>query len=170
MPTDLFTFVSLHRRIVRSTAHVLRKGEAFAAERGIATGEMLDWRLIADMEPLRFQVAVVCNFSKQWPARVAGLPAPDDIDVGLDVAGFYAALAESERFLDALTPAQFAGRDDEPLKVAIASGALEPTLPAGQWLTVFATTNLFFHLSTAYDILRSRGVQIGKADLFSDGL
>jgi hypothetical protein len=47
---------------------------------------------------------------------------------------------------------------------------MEPTLPAARWLTVFATTNLYFHLSTAYGILRSKGVQIGKADLFSTGL
>jgi hypothetical protein len=43
-------------------------------------------------------------------------------------------------------------------------------LPAGQWLTVFATTNLHFHLSTAYGILRAHGVPIGKADLFARGL
>ena len=42
--------------------------------------------------------------------------------------------------------------------------------PSGQWLTVFATTNLYFHLSTAYGILRSKGVQIGKPDIFATGL
>ena len=47
---------------------------------------------------------------------------------------------------------------------------MEPTLPAEQWLTVFGTTNLFFHLSTAYGILRARGVPIGKVDLFAAGL
>ena len=46
---------------------------------------------------------------------------------------------------------------------------MEPTLPAGQW-TVSATTNLYFHLSMAYSILRARGVQIGKVDLFAGGL
>jgi hypothetical protein len=40
------------------------------------------------------------------------------------------------------------------------------TRSGGEWLAIFATTNIFFHLSTAYDILRSRGVQLGKADLF----
>jgi hypothetical protein len=170
MPANLFTFVELYTRIVRSTAHVLRKGEAFAAGRGLTTDEMLGWRLIDDMEPLRFQVSVVCNFSKQFPARVAGLAPPADVDVATDLNGFYAALEACERFLAALTPAQFEGREEVPLTVELANGALTPTLPAGRWLTVFATTNLYFHLSTAYDILRSRGVQIGKADLFSDGL
>jgi hypothetical protein len=47
---------------------------------------------------------------------------------------------------------------------------MKPTLPAAQWLTVFATTNLYFHFSTAYAILRSKGVAIGKIDLFASGL
>ena len=47
---------------------------------------------------------------------------------------------------------------------------MEPTLPSGQWLTGFATTNIYFHLSTVYGILRSKGVQIGKIDLFAGGL
>ena len=131
---------------------------------------MLDWRLIDDMQPLRFQLSVVCNFSRQWPARVAGLPVPEDIGVDLDVAGFQKEIAASREFLAALTPKQFEGREDVPLKVSLAGGQMEPTLPASRWLTVFATTNMYFHLSTAYGILRSKGVQIGKLDLFSTGL
>ena len=131
---------------------------------------MLDWRLIDDMQPLRFQLSVVCNFARQWPARVAGLPRPEDIGVDFDVAGFQKEIAASRAFLAALTPKQFEGRDDVPLKVSIGGGQMEPTLPASQWLIVFATTNMYFHLSTAYGILRSKGVQIGKIDLFSTGL
>ena len=47
---------------------------------------------------------------------------------------------------------------------------MEPTLPTGQWLSVFATTNIYFHLSIAYAILRSKGVPIGKIDLFAGQL
>jgi hypothetical protein len=170
MTTSLFTFVSLFRRIVRSTAHVLQKGAAHAEAIGVSSAAMLDWRLIDDMQPLRFQISVVCNFSKQWTARVADLPVPADVAVDLDLDGLFAALSESEHFLDALRPEQFAGRDDVPLKVSIANGAMEPTVPAAQWLIGFAATNLYFHMTTAYDILRSRGAPLGKADLFTDGL
>lgn len=58
---------------------------------------------------------------------------------------------------------------DKGLAHARAAG-VKPTLPAERWLTVFATTNLFFHLSTAYGILRAHGVQIGKPDMFASGL
>jgi hypothetical protein len=169
MAVSLFTFVDLYHRILASAAHILAKGAQHAEATGVSEAQMLEWRLIDDMQPLAFQLKVVCDFSQQWPARVAGLPAPADVDLGLDVAGFRAAIAASQAFLAGLTAAQFEGREDAPLTFTLGNG-MSPTLPAGQWLTVFATTNLYFHLSTAYGILRSNGVQIGKVDLFSTGL
>ncbi|HEY0436140.1 MAG TPA: DUF1993 family protein, partial [Phenylobacterium sp.] len=63
---------------------------------------------------------------------------------------------------------QFAGRDDVPLTLPIGPD-MTPTLPSGQWLTVFGATNIYFHLSMAYAILRAKGVQIGKRDVFAGG-
>jgi hypothetical protein len=169
LSVDLFTFVGLYDRAVATAAHILDKGWAHAAAGGVSESEMLDWRLIEDMQPLRFQIMVVCNFSAQWPARVAALPVPADVATDLTLAQFKASLSEARRFLGTLTREQFAGRDDAPLTHMIGTG-MEPTLPAGQWLTGFATTNLYFHLSIAYAILRHKGVPIGKPDLFPTGL
>ncbi len=169
MTVNLFTFVDLYSRALTALSHVLGKGAEHAKAQGVAEKDMLDWRLIDDMQPLSFQIAVVCNFSKQWTARVAGLPAPANLPDGLSLAQYQTEIAAAKAYLASLKPEQFAGRDDVPLTVMIGTG-MEPTLPAGQWLTVFATTNLYFHLSTAYDILRSRGTPIGKIDLFAGGL
>lgn len=166
---NAYTFVDLYSRALTTAAHLLDKGAAHARELGESEAQMLDWRLIEDMQPLSFQLMVVVNFSKSWTARFAGLPVPAEIGADLDVAGFQAAIGEAKAWLAALKPEQFAGRDETPLTVTIGTG-MEPTLPAGQWLTVFATTNLYFHLSTAYGILRSKGVPIGKVDLFAGGL
>jgi hypothetical protein len=166
---SLFTFVDLFDRQVATASSLLAKGEAHAKATGVSEQEMLGWRLIDDMAPIGFQMMVMANFSRLWPARVAGLPLPKEVTADLDVAGFQAALADARAYLAALTPEQFAGRDDVPLTAALGNG-MEPTLPSGQWLTVFAATNLYFHLSTAYGILRSKGVQIGKIDLFATGL
>ncbi len=170
MPVNLYTFVDLYTRVLATAAHILAKGVAHARARGVSESEMLDWRLIDDMNPLRFQLMVVCNFTRQWPARVTGLPIPEDIGADLDLAGFQAAIAEAERYLAAVTAEQFAGRDEIPLTISIGGGAMEPTLAAARWLTVFATTNVYFHLSMAYAILRAHGVPIGKPDLFPTGL
>jgi hypothetical protein len=166
---NLFTFINLFDRQLDNAANVLTKGAQYAKDGGHSEEDMLDWRLIGDMQPLSFQLTVVCNFVRQWPARVAGLPVPADIDPRTDVAGFHAAIAEAKAYLATLTPEQFAGRDDVPLTHMLGNG-LEPTLPSGQWLSVFATTNIYFHMSTAYGILRSKGVSIGKPDIFAGGL
>jgi hypothetical protein len=169
MSVSLFTFVDLFMRQLVTLDHLLSKGAEHAKATGVSEAEMLNWRLVEDMHPLGFQAMVVCNFSRAWPARVVGLPLPADVTADLDLAGFKAAIADAKAYLKALTPEQFAGRDDVPLTVMLGTG-MEPTLPASQWLTVFATTNLYFHLSTAYGILRSKGVQIGKIDMFAGGL
>lgn len=169
MTTSLRTFVDLYVRALDTAAHILRKGAEHAAGLGVTEGEMLDWRLIEDMQPLRFQLMVVCNFTRQWPARVAGLPLPGEIGVDLSVAQFQEEIANSKAWLQALAPDAFEGREDEPLTVTLGTG-LTPTLPAARWLTGFATTNVYFHLDMAYAILRSRGTQIGKVDCFPTGL
>jgi hypothetical protein len=169
MTVSAFTFVEMYAHALDTAAHLLTKGEAFAADNGIAEGDWLAWRLIDDMQPLAFQFTVVCNFSRQWPARVAGLPVPPDVAADLDVAGFRAAIAEAKAWLGALSPDAFAGKDDEALEHTLGTG-MTATLPKARWLAIFVTTNLYFHLSTAYDILRARGVQIGKRDLFAGGL
>jgi hypothetical protein len=168
VPVNLYTFVDLYTRVLDTAAHILAKGADHAQVTGASEAEMLDWRLIGDMNPLRFQLMVVCNFPRQWPARVAGLPLPEAVGADLDLAGFQAAITEAKRYLAALTPEMFAGREEIPLTVDI--GVIEPTLPAGRWLTVFSTTNVYFHLSMAYAILRAHGVAIGKIDLFPTGL
>ncbi len=169
MAVNLFSHVQQYAHALETASHLLAKGAEYAAANGVSEAQMLDWRLIEDMAPLRFQVMVVCNFAQQWPARAAGLPVPADITDDLDLAGFQAAIGEARRFLAGLTAEQFAGRDEVPVTFLIGPG-MEPTLPAGRWMTIFATTNLYFHLTTAYGILRSRGVPIGKPDMFPGGL
>lgn len=169
MVVTLYTFVDLYDRALASLAHLLDKAEAYADAQGIATEEMLEWKLIDDMHPLRFQVLVVINFTRSWTARVAGLDAPEAAEPTLDLAGCRAAIADSRAHLAVLKPDQFEGRDDLPLTFQI-TDTMAPTLPAGQWLSVFASTNIYFHLSMVYAILRMKGVPIGKIDLFAGRL
>ncbi len=166
---SLYTFVDLFARSVVAAKHLLAKGAAHAAAAGISEAEMLGWRLADDMHPLGFQLMVVANFTRTWTARVAGLEPPAGIAADLDVAGFDAGLDAALAYLRALAPEQFAGRDDAPLTFEIMPG-LAPTLPAGQWLTVFAATNVNFHIAMVYAILRAHGVALGKADMFAAGL
>ncbi|MFM9829813.1 MAG: DUF1993 domain-containing protein [Sphingomonas sp.] len=169
MTVSLFSFVDLYRRQLDAAAHLLTKGAAFAAENDIAEADMLGWRLADDMHPLAFQLMVVTNFALWWPARAAGLPELGEVEATLDVAGFHAAIANAKAKLATLTADQFAGRDDVPFTHTLRE-SMELTLPSGQWLSVFATTNIYFHLSMVYAILRMKGVPLGKLDLFAGGI
>lgn len=166
---SLYTFVDLFARSAVAAKHLLAKGASHAAGLGVTEQEMLSWRLAEDMHPLGFQLMVVANFSRTWTARVAGLEPPAGIAADLDVAGFNAGLDAALAYLRALTPEQFEGRDEIPLTFEIIPG-MAPTFPAAQWLTVFAATNINFHISMVYAILRTKGVPLGKADMFAAGL
>ena len=165
MTIDLFSFVGLFDKQLATAAHLLDNGVAHDD----AGEAVLDWRLIGDMHPLRFQLRVLVNFPRIWPARVIGDEPAAEVSDDLDLAGWRAAMADTRAYLAGLTHEQFAGRDDVPLTVTLGNG-LAPTLLAGQWLTGFAATNIYFHLSMVYAILRARGVPIGKTDLFAGGL
>ncbi len=165
---SLHTFVDLYSKALVTLDNILTKGAAFAASKGVSEADMLNWRLVDDMNPLSFQAMVVINFSKQWPARVAGVEVPESIDETLDLAGFKAEIAKAKDWLAGLTADKLAGRED--VSVTFNLGMMEPTLPGQTWLTGFSTTNVYFHLSMAYAILRARGVPLGKPDMFAGGL
>ena len=166
---NLYSFVDLFARSVIATKHLLAKGASEVFSRGIPEQEMLGWRLAEDMHPLGFQLMVVANFTRTWTARVAGLEPPEGIAADLDVAGIDAGLNAALAYLRELRPEQFEGRDDLPLTFEIIPG-MAPTFPAAQWLTVFAATNINFHVSMVYAILRANGVPLGKKDMFVAGL
>lgn len=163
----LYAFVDLFRRQVAATEHVLTRGLEHARERGVAESDLLGWRLAPDMHPLAFQVRIVADYARQWSQRAAGLPVDPDTPTDADAHGLLAALARSREALAAMTPDTFAGRDDRPLTHILGTGQ-ELTLPLLRWLGVFVATNIGFHLSITYAILRANGVPLGKRDLFPE--
>jgi hypothetical protein len=170
MTINLHSFVGLYDRVLATADHLLTKGSGFAAEQGVSEADMLGWKLADDMLPLSFQFAIIVNFSKSFTARTAGIEVPEAIvHADIDVAGFHAAIAEARAFLAGISEDQIVGREDVPLTVKLGD-VMEPTLPAAQWMTGFALTNVQFHMGMAYAIMRMKGVPLGKIDLFSNGL
>ena len=168
MTTGVAAIVLGWQKILASLDHLLSKGLEYAEATGTPEQEMLEWRLAPDMYPLRHQAQFVCNLVRQWAARAAGSEPGNDIggDCGLD--RIRAEIADVRIFLAGLEPDRFPDCDDRLLTVDLT--VMSPTLPVAQWITGFATTNIIFHLTTLYAILRSRGVPLGKADLFAGGL
>jgi len=167
MKVDLASIVLGWNKPLATAEHLLARAADHAAINGIAEGDMLDWRLAPDMFPLSRQFQIVCNVAQQWAARAAGVEIPPEPQGG-NVAEIRAMIGRTREFMSSLTADAFAGRDDESVTVNL--GEIEPTMSVGQWVMGFANTNIFFHLSIAYAILRSRGVPLGKPDLFGGGL
>lgn len=151
-----------------SLDHLLGKASELAAQMGIGEAELLDWSLAPDMHPLRSQAQYACNLVRQWAERAAGLAAGRDIEGPCDIEELRTGVADVRSLLQGLEPSLIDGRDE--LLVTLDLVVVKPTMPLGQWVSGFAATNIIFHLSTFYAILRSRGAALGKADLFAGGL
>ena len=167
MKVDLATVVLGWDKALGSLNHVLGKGVDYAQSSGIGEAEMLEWRLAPDMFPLARQVQIVCNVVQQWAARAAGVQLPPE-PKGASIAELKAEIAAARQLLAGLSPAQIDGRDSEEINIDL--GEISPTMSLGQWVIGFAQTNIIFHLSIAYAILRSGGVPLAKPDLFAGGL
>ncbi len=168
MSVSLFSFVEMYGMGLGTLGHILKKARAHVADHGLDEGDMLGWRLADDMFPLWRQAQIVANFGARWPARAAGLAEPDEADQQMSFDQLFELIDRSRSFVDGLKPSHFAGKDAEPLTIDL--GVIKPTMPIEQWITGFATTNFYFHLSMVYAILRHKGVPLGKPDLFAGGL
>lgn len=168
MTLDLAAVVLRFGKGLQTLDQILDKAVSHCAAQGIDQADMLEWRLALDMFPLRSQLQFVPNLASQWAARAAGVDAPPEAAGDMDIGEIKEAIGRARTFIESLEPERFAGRDSIPLTVSL--GEFEPTMPIGQWIAGFATTNFYFHLSTAYGIMRANGVPLGKRDLFAGGL
>ena len=168
MKADLYaSSVGVYTRGLATAERVLEKTEAHAKATGMSEEAMLESRLAADMFPLRRQIMTVCDFAKQVPSRLLGLPLPAQITGDLSLAELRAEIAKAKDFLAGLKPEQFEGRDEAPVTFSIGQ---DITLPAAQYALGFGLMNFTFHMSMAYAIARHLGADIGKRDLFAGGL
>lgn len=150
-------------QILGALEKVIDKGEQFAAERHLAPDELVQARLAEDMLPFAYQVRAAAEHSFGAIRNVRdGYVTPNLSPPPADFAGLRACVADARAGLAALTPAEvdaLVGGD-----VCFEYGTLRLDFAAEDFLLSFSQPNFYFHATTAYDILRSKGVQLGKAD------
>ena len=141
----------------------LEKSLTHFREKGIDPAEIVELRLTADMAPLRFQIVSVAQHSRgAMDAAKNGVFLPPSGKSDLDYAGLQALVTEARDELAALTPGDvdaLVGRD-----VVFKLGERALPFTAKGFLMSFSLPNFFFHATTAYDILRHKGVPLGKRD------
>jgi hypothetical protein len=146
-----------------ATEKVLERGFGHAVDSGIDPESLVEARLCSDMLPLRFQILSVAHHSLgALEAVQSGTFAPPDGRKPFNYAGLQALVAETRAALAALSADAINASEDR--EVIFLSGERKVPFTAIGFLQSFSLPNFYFHATTAYDILRSRGVPLGKRD------
>jgi uncharacterized protein len=141
---------------------ILEKGAAHCAERKIDPGVLTQFRLYPDMFNFAKQVQVACDHARNGAARLAGMEAPRLENTEQTFAELVGRVRDTLAYLDTFKPEQIDG--SEAREVVVKRGETVNTYLGQDYLLQRALPNFFFHLTTAYDILRHNGVVLGKKD------
>jgi len=140
----------------------LDKAAAYAAAKKVDPSVLLQSRLYPDMFPLTRQVQIASDFAKGAVARLAGVDPPKYDDTETTIDQLKARIAKTIDFVKEFKPSQIDGSEERDITIAL--GNQTRTFKGENYLVGFVLPNFFFHLSTAYAILRHNGVDLGKGD------
>ncbi len=162
-PTLHFTSSSTFNQLLGGLKAVLSKAEAHALARNIQPDALLQARLFPDMFTLLRQVQVACDFAKSVSARLAGVEVPAYEDSETSFSDLQARIAKTLAFVNGLSAQQFEGSDRREI-VTQAGTPKEKRFSGQSYLLNYGLPHFYFHVTSAYAILRSNGVEVGKKD------
>lgn len=154
--------VPVFTRMLNNLAAILEKAAAHAEARKIEPSALLHARLFPDMFALTRQVQIASDNAKGASARLAGVEIPKYEDTETTFAELVERLRKTTAFLATITPEQVNGSEEKTVTLPTRNGPVNFVgLP---YLLNFALPNFYFHVITAYNILRKNGVEVGKMD------
>ncbi len=155
--------VPVFKQLLTALKTILAQADAHATAKSIEPQALLQARLYPDMFPLVKQVQVAADFARGVSARLAGVDVPAYEGKEQSFADLDALLTQTLAFLDGLSPPQFMGR--ESAEIVLRPGTPKEKKLTGQtYLANYGLPQFFFHVTTAYAILRHSGLAIGKRD------
>jgi len=146
---------------------ILEKAGANAAQRKFDPNVLLTARLAPDMLPLTRQVQIASDIAKNSVARLAGQQPPRFEDTESSIEQLRARIARTIDFLNSVPASALEGSETRDVKLPLGERTLE--FKGADFLQRWAIPNVFFHVVTAYDILRHNGVELGKRDYLNGG-
>jgi len=153
--------------ILGNLSWLLQKGEANAASRKFDPAVLLSARLAPDMLPLTRQIQIAGDIAKNSLARLAGQEPPRFEDNETTIEQLRARLARTIDYIKSIPASAFEGSETRDIKVPAGERTLE--FKGLDFLQTWVIPNVFFHVTTAYNILRHNGVDLGKADFIGGG-
>lgn len=166
--TDLHPFLREMRTMLVNLDAWLAKAIEHAKAKGFDPDVLAQARLAPDQFPLARQVQAACDSAKLAAARLAGKEAPAHPDEEKTLDELRARIGKATAFLDGLTREDFAGAAQQTVRLPFLPG--DKGAVGLDYFIGFAQPNFFFHVTTAYAILRHNGVSLGKRDFIGDGL
>ena len=154
--------VPVFARNLRNLIGILRKAEAYAADRQIDPSVLLSYRLAPDMFPLTRQVQIATDMAKGCVSRLASVEIPTYDDKEATFGELIARLEKTIAYLERFTPGQIDGTEEKAVVLKRPSG--DVTYQGLPYLLEYVQPNVYFHCTSAYAILRHCGVNIGKKD------
>ena len=158
--------VPVYTRRLEALSAILDKAAVYAAQRKIDPAALIQARLYPDMLPLGRQVQIACSHAVRGAARLSGAEPASVEDKETSFDDLKARVAKTLAFLKDVDAKKMDGMEDREITYPV--GDRKMTLKAGEYLLHFSMPNFYFHLTTAYDILRNNGLEIGKADFMGE--
>ena len=154
-------------RTLTNLIAILKKGEAHAEARGIDPSVLVNSRLYPDMFPLSKQIQIASDVSRRGIARLAGAEVPSMEDTETSFPELIERLQKSIDYLKTFSEDQINGSEEKDVQVPIGRGE-SITMQGWPFLQFFVLPNVYFHVTTTYDILRHNGVEVGKRDFLGN--
>lgn len=149
-------------RMLQNLSKILDKAVAQAKEKDIPLQSLLEARLAPDMYPFTRQIQVASDAAKGAAARLSGGAPPSFPDTETTFPELQARIARTIDYLKSVDASKFAGAEDREIEIKTPNQTFNMT--GRQFLTGFALPNFYFHVTTAYGLLRHKGIEIGKMD------
>jgi hypothetical protein len=158
--------VPVFQRSLKGLSNCIDKAMAHAEARKIDPAALTNFRFYPDMFPFYRQVQLSSDHAKGAPARLAGIEVPKYDDVETSFPDLQARIAKTLDFIATIDPKKMDGAEEREIKVGAAGR--ERVFTGYSYLFTSALPNFFFHVTTAYDMLRHNGVELGKRDFLNN--
>ena len=149
-------------RFLAALSSLLIKAEAHCEAKNITPDAILQFRLFPDMFPLTAQVQLTCDFAARAAARLAGATPKTFPDTEATFGELQSRIRAARDYMQEFDPSRYEEAESRP--IVFPTGGREMTLPGQDYLTLYALPQFFFHMTTAYNILRHSGIEVGKTD------
>ena len=155
--------VPVFRNMLGNLGHFLDKAQSHAEAKKYDPVVLTEYRLAPDMLPFRKQVQIACDAAKNGLARIAGMEAPKFEDNETTFAQLKDRIGKTLAYLETVPRDKIDGSEDRDITFPVGRDNTR-TMKAEAYLLNWALPNMFFHITTAYAVLRHNGVELGKSD------